>query len=54
MKDETKGAIIGLAIYDTKEKSLAAQEDIMKAIADVNFKDLLSAPIELYFSEPAI
>ncbi len=54
LKDETKGAIIGLAIWDSKENFLAAREDIMKSIADMDFEDLLSSPIEVYFSEPAI
>jgi hypothetical protein len=45
LKDETKGAIIGQAIWGSWDNPLQAREDIMKAIANADSEDPLSAPL---------
>lgn len=48
LRDEKKGAIIGLAIWDDKGTFTAALSALLPVLEQADFDDWLTEPIEMY------
>jgi hypothetical protein len=52
-KDESTGALIGTALWNTKEDFLAARPDLAKAVEGVDFEEI-DTSTEVYRGEPVV
>ena len=54
LKDEKANALIGLAIWDSRESYLAAREDMSKALESANFDEWEDNPPLVFDCEPVV
>ena len=52
LRDPNSGALVGMAIWETKELWLAARPAMWEAVEDDNFDDWEDAPPEVFQLEP--